>query len=105
MSVGDAAVEASDEGNRPRIRNSRGVARAVSGDHAGAIADFEAFIARPANVSGVPLREAWVARLESDDNPVHPRRAGPDDPTVAHEGIPGIEVESVVLTNVSKIHQ
>jgi non-specific serine/threonine protein kinase/serine/threonine-protein kinase len=69
LEVCDAAVAASDDGNRPRIRDSRGVVRALSGDYAGAIADFEAYIARPANVSGVPAREAWVATLARGENP------------------------------------
>jgi tetratricopeptide (TPR) repeat protein/tRNA A-37 threonylcarbamoyl transferase component Bud32 len=69
LGVCDAAVAASDDGNRPRIRDSRGVARALAGDYAGAIADFEAYIARPANVSGVPVRRAWIATLARGENP------------------------------------
>jgi tetratricopeptide (TPR) repeat protein/tRNA A-37 threonylcarbamoyl transferase component Bud32 len=69
LPVCDAAAEVSDEGNRPRIRDSRGVARALAGDYAGAVEDFEAYIARPATASGVPLREAWVAALRRGENP------------------------------------
>jgi tetratricopeptide (TPR) repeat protein len=69
LEVCDAGVEASDEGNRPRIRDSRGVARAITGDYAGAITDFEAYIERPQNVRGVPQRREWVAALRRGENP------------------------------------
>jgi tetratricopeptide (TPR) repeat protein/tRNA A-37 threonylcarbamoyl transferase component Bud32 len=69
LALCDAAVEASDEGNRPRIRDSRALARAMTGDHAGAAADFEAYIARPQNVAGVPQRRIWVAALRRGENP------------------------------------
>jgi non-specific serine/threonine protein kinase/serine/threonine-protein kinase len=66
----DAAVEASDDSNRPRIRDSRGLARALTGDVDGAIADFEAYMARPANVSGVAERRAWIEALRRGANPL-----------------------------------
>ena len=65
-----AAVHASDESNRPRIRDSRGLARALTGDYEGAIADFEAYMARPANVSGVPQRREWVESLRRGASPL-----------------------------------
>ncbi len=65
----DEAVDRSDEGNRPRIRDSRGVARAQAGDLTGAIADFEAYMANPANVSGIPVREEWIASLRAGRSP------------------------------------
>jgi len=49
--------------------DSRGVARAQAGDYAGAVEDFEAYIARPATASGVPEREVWVAALRRGENP------------------------------------
>lgn len=64
-----AAVDASDESNRPRIRDSRALARSLTGDHAGAIEDFEAYMARPANVAGVGPRRAWVEVLRNGENP------------------------------------
>jgi tetratricopeptide (TPR) repeat protein/tRNA A-37 threonylcarbamoyl transferase component Bud32 len=65
----EAAVTRSDEGARPRIRDSRGLARAIAGDYPGAIEDFEAYVARPANVAGVPRREAWIELLKRGQNP------------------------------------
>jgi tetratricopeptide (TPR) repeat protein/tRNA A-37 threonylcarbamoyl transferase component Bud32 len=65
----DAAVAASDESSRPRIRDSRGVARSLTGDYAGAAEDFEAYVARPANAAGVPRRRAWIAALRQGRNP------------------------------------
>lgn len=69
LPVCNAAVDPSDQGNRPRIRDSRGVARALAGDHDGAISDFAAYVARPANVAGVPQRPTWMAALARGENP------------------------------------
>ncbi len=65
----EAAVNASDESNRPRIRDSRALARSLTGDYAGAVDDFEAYMARPANVAGVGQRRAWVESLRNGANP------------------------------------
>jgi serine/threonine protein kinase len=67
--VCEAAVSASDESNRPRIRDSRALARSLTGDYAGAIEDFEAYMARPANVAGIAPRRAWVESLRNGENP------------------------------------
>ena len=59
-----------DDGN---VRDSRGVARALVGNRAGAIEDFKAFIASARKTQpDSPLiaeREAWVAALEQGRNP------------------------------------
>jgi len=54
------------------IRDSRGLARALAGDVAGAIADFEAFIRwAPDNQAAdlVPIRTAWIETLRAGGNP------------------------------------
>jgi tetratricopeptide (TPR) repeat protein len=65
----EAAVKASDDANRPRIRDSRALARSLTGDYAGAVEDFDAYMSRPANVAGVGQRRAWVESLRNGENP------------------------------------
>ncbi|MGD8868024.1 MAG: serine/threonine-protein kinase [Gemmatimonadales bacterium] len=69
LPVCEAAVDASDEANRPRIRDSRALARTLTGDYAGAIKDFQYYMARPANVAGVGPRRSWVEALRNGENP------------------------------------
>jgi tetratricopeptide (TPR) repeat protein len=65
----EAAVKASDDANRPRIRDSRALARSLTCDYAGAVEDFDAYMSRPANVAGVGQRRAWVESLRNGENP------------------------------------
>jgi hypothetical protein len=58
-------VSAGDE----RIRDSRGIARALSGDVKGAIEDFEAFIAEDVDERKVALRRVWIDALRAGQNP------------------------------------
>jgi len=54
------------------IRDSRGLARALTGDLAGAAADFAAFIDWAADTkyaAQIPQREAWIAALQAGQNP------------------------------------
>jgi len=55
------------------LRDSRGLARAMIGDYAGAIEDFKAFIAWANQHGGyddlIAKREAWIAELEAGRNP------------------------------------
>jgi WD40 repeat protein len=55
------------------IRDSRGLARALTGDSDGAIEDFNAFIAwtqkQDGNKQDIAEREAWIAALEAGRNP------------------------------------
>lgn len=55
------------------VRDSRGVARALLGDRAGAIEDFKAFIAWAQRAQPesplIAKREAWLATLEQGRNP------------------------------------
>lgn len=54
------------------IRDSRGLARALTGDLAGAIADFEAFIRWAPDYQLdelVPARSAWIDALRAGENP------------------------------------
>ena len=51
------------------IRDSRGLARALTGDYKGAIADFEAYIAQTDNNEYKTQRQRWVKVLRSGKNP------------------------------------
>jgi hypothetical protein len=71
LTAGDRAVElAPDDGS---LRESRGLARALTGDYLGAIEDFAFFVdwAREGNRSAdiVSEREAWIAALQARRNP------------------------------------
>ena len=48
--------------------DSRGVARALTGDVDGAIADFEAFVARRANNEARAQRQGWISALRAGQN-------------------------------------
>jgi tetratricopeptide (TPR) repeat protein len=65
-----AVALAPDDGN---LRDSRGVARALLGDRASAIEDFNAFIAYARRTqpdsSLIAQREAWITALEQGRNP------------------------------------
>ena len=51
------------------IRDSRGLARALTGDDKGAIADFEVYIAKNNNQEHKTKRQKWVKALQEDKNP------------------------------------
>jgi regulator of sirC expression with transglutaminase-like and TPR domain len=61
-----------DPYGRAQIRDSRGVARAMHGDFAGAIDDFSFFVSH-ARAGAAPelfkRRESWLAMLKQDRNP------------------------------------
>lgn len=69
----DRAVKLSD--GRAEYRDSRGLARAVTGDYEGAIDDFSHFVAH-AEAAGLAvesdLRSAWIADLQAGRNPIDP---------------------------------
>ncbi|MDX1521532.1 MAG: tetratricopeptide repeat protein, partial [Anaerolineae bacterium] len=69
----DQAVSLADEADLGGVRDSRGVVRAITGDLAGAIEDFEAYIAwlkeYDRYVAGANGREAWLAALKAGQNP------------------------------------
>jgi hypothetical protein len=54
------------------FRDSRGIARALTGDLDGAIEDFEAFLAGPAPNTDRRMREEWMNTLRRGDNPITP---------------------------------
>jgi tetratricopeptide (TPR) repeat protein len=71
MEACERAVElAPDDGN---IRDSRGLARALTGDYEGAIEDFEYFVVWSKKYGQYedrrPKREAWIVELEAGRNP------------------------------------
>ena len=51
------------------IRDSRGLARALTGNYQGAIADFEAYIAETNNKENKAQRQGWVKALRQGKNP------------------------------------
>ena len=51
------------------VRDSRGLARALTGDVAGAIDDFEAFVAWTQNDRDRAQRQDWIAALRAGENP------------------------------------
>ena len=63
----------SNSGQVANIRDSRGIARALTGDYSGAIVDFQVFVQRykgdSSRVAQVVQREAWIAKLEAGQNP------------------------------------
>ncbi|WP_313934870.1 tetratricopeptide repeat protein [Nostoc sp. FACHB-280] len=61
-----AVTLAPDDGE---IRDSRGLARALTGDTPGAIADFEAFIAKTDSKDDKAQRQRWVKELKAGQNP------------------------------------
>jgi len=67
---GERAVAlAPDNGN---FRDSRGVARALIGDFAGAIADFESFVAWTSDDQARAQRQEWIDALRAGENPFTP---------------------------------
>ncbi|MBX9252822.1 hypothetical protein H1Q63_02225 [Desmonostoc muscorum CCALA 125] len=63
----DKAVALAPEDGR--IRDSRGLARALTGDTKGAIEDFEAYIAQPRDKDSKAQRQRWVKDLRAGKNP------------------------------------
>lgn len=61
-----AVALAPDRGN---IRDSRGLARALTGDVAGAIDDFEAFVAWTGGDRSRVQRQEWIDALRAGENP------------------------------------
>lgn len=51
------------------FRDSRGLAKALTGDTKGAIADFEAFIKSTKDEESKAQRQGWVKELQAGKNP------------------------------------
>ena len=64
----EKAVElAPDNGG---VKDSRGVARALTGNYKGAIQDFQAFIDDPTTPEELKLkRKEWIGKLKENKNP------------------------------------
>ncbi|MCG8368194.1 MAG: hypothetical protein MJA27_33290, partial [Pseudanabaenales cyanobacterium] len=54
------------------IIDSRGLARALTGDTQGAIADFKVFVAWTSEEDSKAQRQAWIEALEQGENPFTP---------------------------------
>lgn len=63
----DQAVLLSD--GEPNYRDSRGVARAITGDFKGAIEDFEAYVAANQGEPNGEQRQEWIDMLTAGENP------------------------------------
>jgi tetratricopeptide (TPR) repeat protein len=69
--AGDRAVE--QDPNNAGYRDSRGLARALTGDPQGAIDDFKVFVKQSQrSKSQIEQRERWIQRLETGANPPIP---------------------------------
>jgi hypothetical protein len=51
------------------VRDSRGVARALTGNTAGAIEDFQAFIEGTDSAQAKKRRQGWIDALKKGENP------------------------------------
>jgi tetratricopeptide (TPR) repeat protein len=51
------------------VRDSRGLARALTGDTAGAIEDFQAFIEATDSAEGKKQRQGWIDALKKGEKP------------------------------------
>ena len=73
MRACDLAVErAGDDDRIHEFRDSRGLARALTGNTQGAIEDFEFFIEHTDNAEQKSQRQAWVGALKAGKNPFTP---------------------------------
>jgi len=85
--AGEKAVSLSPD--RKSYQNSRGLARALTGDLDGALTDFQAFLDWP-GFSGLEKawRERWVAALQAGENPFTPEEL---DALREAEGKPSVQ--------------
>ncbi|MEG4170956.1 MULTISPECIES: TIR domain-containing protein [unclassified Microcoleus] len=67
LSACDTAVAVAP--SNVEVRDSRGVARALTGDTAGAIADFQAFIQATDSPDRKKQRQGWIDALKKGENP------------------------------------
>ena len=69
-------VAVSLTGQNPEVLDSRGLARALTGDIQGAIADFADFVAYTETTGEYETvgqqRVAWITALEKEENPFTP---------------------------------
>ena len=74
LKICDQAVSTAQQEDRAIVRDSRGVARALSGDLPGALEDFNAFLSAEAGNEQykalIPKRRHWIEQLESGKNPI-----------------------------------
>jgi hypothetical protein len=64
------AVKLASPKDKSGYQDSRGVAKALTGDTSGAIADFEVFIADPSKDKTYKIqRQKWIEALKKGENP------------------------------------
>lgn len=76
MAYCDHAVKVGKGRHLHQIHDSRGLARALSGDIAGAIEDFELFAAATKNEGESDVRRKWIAKLRKGESPFDDRTLG-----------------------------
>jgi len=59
--------------DQPAVRDSRGLARALTGDIEGAIADFQFFIDHTSDEEAKVQRQQWIEALKAGENPFTPK--------------------------------
>ena len=69
MPACERAIALTPPAGLPGYRDSRGVARAMTGDYPGAIEDFQAFVDSLKPGDTMTQRQAWIATLRSGKNP------------------------------------
>ena len=72
MRACDRVVERAGDDDRHEFRDSRGLARALTGNTQGAIEDFEFFVQHTDNAERKSQRQAWVTALKAGTNPFTP---------------------------------
>lgn len=70
MSACEKGVALSPEDGN--MRDSRGIARVLTGDFEGAISDFEAYVAYTSSEEYRTLRQEWIDALRAGENPLTP---------------------------------
>jgi WD40 repeat protein/tetratricopeptide (TPR) repeat protein len=60
---------AESEADKAYFRDSRGMARALTGNVAGAIEDFQAFVAQTTDEKAKAQRQQWIEALQKGENP------------------------------------
>ncbi|MEM7794052.1 MAG: TIR domain-containing protein [Cyanobacteria bacterium P01_C01_bin.118] len=71
ITICNQAVVAAPQNHR--IRDSRGLARALIGDVSGAIADFQFFVENTSNDADKRQRQQWIQQLKTGENPFTPK--------------------------------
>lgn len=67
------AVSLAPDNDAAEYRDSRGLAKALTGDTAGAIDDFQAYLKSESSAEQKARRQRWIDALRSGQNPFTPK--------------------------------